>query len=54
MGWPTQRGFADACRINRIYMGEVERGESNVSLAKIVVIARKLKITIANLFDGIA
>ena len=53
-GWFKQCLFADACRLNRSFFGEVERGQCNLSLATINRIARTLKTTIADLFEGIA
>ena len=32
----TQEGLALKCKINRTYMGELERGEKNPSLATII------------------
>jgi transcriptional regulator with XRE-family HTH domain len=53
-GWPSQRAFAVACRLDKSCIGEVERGETNISLGTILVIARKLKTQVADLFEGIA
>lgn len=47
----TQEDFAFACGINRTYIGEIERGEKNVSLDYIAKIAKGLKITLKELFD---
>ncbi len=53
-GWSRQCDFARACRLHKNYTGELERGEANVTLATILAIARKLKMEVADLFDGIA
>ena len=41
----NQEEFADKCMINRSFLGMIERGERNVSLSTLVVIAEALKIT---------
>ena len=51
-GW-SQEAFADACGINRSHMGQVERGETNMTFATLYFIAQKLDTTIASLFKGI-
>ena len=51
-GW-SQEAFADACGINRSHMGQVERGETNLTFATLYFIAMKLDTTIAALFQGI-
>jgi DNA-binding XRE family transcriptional regulator len=51
-GW-SQEAFADECGINRSHMGEVERGETNVTFATLFYITQKLEISIAALFQGI-
>jgi transcriptional regulator with XRE-family HTH domain len=53
-GWSKQCRFADACGLNRNYFGEVERGQSSLSLATIGLIAKRLRTTISDLFEGIA
>jgi DNA-binding XRE family transcriptional regulator len=35
-------------------MGEIERGETNLTLASLIVIAKKLRTTISDLFESIA
>jgi len=51
-GW-SQEAFADACGINRSHMGQVERGETNMTFATLYFITQKLDTTIASLFKGI-
>jgi transcriptional regulator with XRE-family HTH domain len=50
----SQEEFADICDIHRSHMGEIERGETNVTLSTLLVVTRKLEITISALFKGIA
>lgn len=49
----SQEGFAAECGLDRTYMGGVERGERNLALRNIEVIARTLKITISQLTRGL-
>lgn len=41
------------CRLDRTYIGGVERGERNVALINIEKIARALKVSLSELFRGI-
>jgi transcriptional regulator with XRE-family HTH domain len=52
-GW-AQDTFSDVCGIHRGHMGQIERGESNLTLSTLLIIAQKLGTTISDLFDGIA
>lgn len=52
-GW-SQEEFADHCGIHRSHMGEIERGETNLTLSTMLVISNKLETTISSLFKGIA
>lgn len=52
-GW-SQEAFADECGINRSHMGEVERGETNLTFSTLYHISQKLEVTVASLFQGIA
>ena len=47
----SQEAFADACGMDRSYMGGVERGERNISLKNIEQIALGLKISLSELVD---
>jgi len=49
----SQENFAEECGLHRTYMGDVERGERNVSIDNIYKIARALKISVSELFSGI-
>ena len=50
----SQEAFADICGIHRSHMGEIERGETNVTLSTLLVVAHHLEITVTALFRGIA
>ncbi|HBI42089.1 MAG TPA: transcriptional regulator [Planctomycetales bacterium] len=50
-GW-SQENFAHEVGLDRSYMGGVERGERNVSLENICLIARALVVPPAELFKG--
>jgi len=52
-GW-SQEEFADRCGIHRSHMGEIERGETNLTLSTLLVISQKLDTSISALFKGIA
>ncbi|HKD14180.1 MAG TPA: helix-turn-helix transcriptional regulator [Candidatus Angelobacter sp.] len=52
-GW-SQEEFADRCGIHRSHMGEIERGETNLTLSTLLVISQKLETSISALFKGIA
>lgn len=49
----SQDAFADLCGLDRTYIGGIERGERNVSLRNIALIAKALKCSIAELMEGI-
>ncbi len=50
----TQEEFAQECNLHRSHMGEIERGETNVTLSTLHTVAKVLGTSIANLFKGIA
>ena len=50
----SQEEFADVCGIHRSHMGEIERGETNLTLNTLLVVSKKLQVTISALFKGIA
>jgi transcriptional regulator with XRE-family HTH domain len=50
-GW-SQEDFAHRVGLDRSYMGGVERGERNVSLENICLIAKALGVPAAELFQG--
>lgn len=46
----SQERFSEVCRIDRSYMGMIERGEVNVTLAMIAKMAQALDLTLSGLF----
>ena len=51
-GW-TQDEFADISGFHRAYVGTVERGETNVTLKNVQILAKALDIKMADLFRGL-
>jgi transcriptional regulator with XRE-family HTH domain len=49
----SQEEFADMCRMDRTYVGGIERGERNISLVNVEKIASALRLSIAELFKGV-
>ncbi|MFT5328375.1 MAG: transcriptional regulator with XRE-family HTH domain [Planctomycetaceae bacterium] len=49
----SQEGFAAECGLDRTYVGGVERGERNLALRNIDLIARTLGISLSELVDGL-
>lgn len=47
----SQEGFALECKLDRSYVGAVERGERNLSLRNLYQMAKKLNVTLSTLFD---
>lgn len=45
----SQEGLADLCNLHRTYIGSVERGERNVTLSTLEVIAGALGTSVPNL-----
>ena len=52
-GW-AQETFADHCGMHRGHMGQVERGETNLTLSTLLIIAEQLGIAVSDLFEEIA
>ena len=50
-GW-SQDVFADRSGLNRAHVGEIERGESNVTVQTLKIIADTLGVRIADLVKG--
>ncbi len=50
----SQDSFADVCGFHRTYIGAVERGERNISVLNLEVIAKALKVTVSDLFRDVA
>ena len=49
----SQEQFAQRCELDRTYVGGIERGERNLSLRNIEVLARALDVTISDLMKGL-
>lgn len=49
----SQEQFAERCELDRTYIGGIERGERNVSLRNIAVLARALGVAISDLTKGL-
>ena len=51
-GW-SQDVFADRSGLNRAHVGEIERGESNVTIQTLKIIADTLGVRIMELVKGL-
>lgn len=49
----SQESFAEECGLDRTYIGGIERGERNVALRNIQVIAEALGVSVSELTKGI-
>ena len=49
----TQESFADKCGLHRNFMGAVERGEQNLTLKTLHIIATGLGTNMAKLLSGL-
>ena len=49
----SQEAFAAECGLDRTYLGGIERGERNVALRNIAVIAKALSVSVAKLMKGL-
>lgn len=49
----SQEQFAERCDLDRTYIGGIERGERNVSLRNIAVLARALNVKVSELTVGL-
>lgn len=45
----SQDGLAHICGIDRSYMGRIERGEVNITVEKLYLIAESLECSVASL-----
>ena len=48
----TQAQLADKCALHRTFIGSVERGERNVSILNLRLIAKMLRVPLSDLFRG--
>jgi len=49
----SQEEFADIVGVHRTYMGSIERGEKNITIATAKKISEGLKIPLSNIFKGL-
>ena len=49
----SQEAFAAKCGLDRTYIGGIERGERNVALRNLSVIARALGMSISQMMKGL-
>lgn len=49
----SQEAFAAQCGLDRTYLGGIERGERNLALRNIEVLAKALNLTISELTKGL-
>lgn len=47
----SQEDFAEACDLHRTYIGQVERGEKNISFINILRVSRALRVKPSKLLD---
>jgi transcriptional regulator with XRE-family HTH domain len=50
----TQEELAVRCRLHRTFVGSVERGERNVSILNLRIIAKALRLVVADLTKDLA
>jgi transcriptional regulator with XRE-family HTH domain len=48
----TQAELAEKCELHRTFIGSVERGERNVSILNLRLIARVLRISLSDLLSN--
>ncbi len=51
-GW-SQEYLSERCNLYLSHMGQVERGESNVTLSTLLAIARAFNTTVSEMFEGL-
>jgi transcriptional regulator with XRE-family HTH domain len=50
----TQAELARRCTLHRTFIGSVERGERNLSILNLRLIARILRVSMSDFFDGLS
>ena len=50
----SQEGFANELGLDRSYYGGIERGERNVATLNLVLLAKKLKVEVGELFPAVS
>ena len=50
----SQEEFADICGIHRSHMGEIERGEKDMTISTLLKISRGLNIALSVLLQDVA
>jgi transcriptional regulator with XRE-family HTH domain len=48
----SQEDFAAVCNLHRSHMGKIERGETNLRLSTLLVIAKNLDIKLEDLLEA--
>ena len=48
----SQEDFAELCDLHRTYVGQIERGEKNISFINILRFAKALRLKPSALFDA--
>jgi transcriptional regulator with XRE-family HTH domain len=51
-GW-SQEELAARCGLHRSHMGEIERGQANITMSTLIAIVQTLEISAATLFKDI-
>jgi transcriptional regulator with XRE-family HTH domain len=49
----TQADLADRCHLHRTFIGSVERGERNLSILNLRLIAKVLRISLNDMLSGL-
>lgn len=47
----SQEEFAEKCELHRTYIGQIERGEKNISFVNILKISKALNLNPSDIFD---
>jgi transcriptional regulator with XRE-family HTH domain len=49
----SQENFAAMAKLGRTYMGRIERGEQNISIQNLIIIALTLKVEVTDLIPSV-